>query len=228
LGHVRHPRAETTSRCTQRDRITPPREIAFASEYPAGNKLWKRLYSFTALLLIAPAIRADSRLLSAGPLFTKGNQIVDAAGKPQRLACVGWNGGNSVSPKLEGLDQVTPETTMRDMVRLGFNCIRVLTSARGVLDNTNRYLDTLDRVIDYAARIGLRVIVDMHNDEGGHSPKDNWGTAPVNGLWYDRGGASDGTDGGGNTGTIADSDFQQAWASLAKRWHGKPAVLGYA
>lgn len=176
---------------------------------------------------MATPVRADSRLLSAGPLFTAGNQIVDASGKPQRFACVGWNGGNSARPRLSGLDQVTLEATMRDMVRVGFNCVRVLTFARGALDNTNRYLDTLDRVIDYAGTIGLRVIVDMHNDEGGHGPKDNWGTAPVNGLWYDKGGASDGTDGGGNIGTITDADFQQAWVTLAKRWKGKTAILGY-
>jgi len=160
-------------------------------------------------------------------LFTNGSQIVDGAGLPQRLACVGWNGGNNIHPKLSGLDRVSYQTTLSDMVRLGFNCTRVLTFARGVLDNTNHYLDLLDQVIDYAGSIGLRVVVDIHNDEGGHSDKDNWGTAPVNGLWYDKGGASDGTDGGGNTGTIGDAEFQQAWVRLATRWKGKPAILGY-
>jgi len=176
--------------------------------------------------IVAPAMARGS-LLSAGPLFTRGSQIVDAAGSPQRLACVGWNGGNSITPHLEGLDQVTYQATMSDMVRLGFNCVRVLTFARGVLDNTGGYLNTLDNVIDYAGTIGLRVIVDIHNDEGGHGPQDNWGTAPVNGLWYDKGGASNGTDTGGNTGTITDADFQQAWVALATRWKDKPAVLGY-
>jgi aryl-phospho-beta-D-glucosidase BglC (GH1 family) len=137
-----------------------------------------------ALLLFLISWPADAAggLLSPGPLFTRGNQIVDAAGKPQRLACVGWNGGNSVRPRLSGLDQVSLETTLSDMVRLGFNCTRVLTSARGVLDNTNGFLNTLDRAVDRAGAIGLRVIVDIHNDEGGHGTRDNWGTAPVNGL----------------------------------------------
>jgi aryl-phospho-beta-D-glucosidase BglC (GH1 family) len=184
--------------------------------------------SFVILCLVTgPASAADGQILSAGPFFTKGNQIVDASGNPQRLACVGWNGGNSVRPRLSGLNQVSYQTTMSDMVRLGFNCTRVLTSARGVLDNTNGYLDTLDHVLDYAGVIGLRVIVDIHNDEGGHGTRDNWGTAPVNGIWYDKGGASDGTDRGGNTGTISDADFQQAWLTLAARWKEKPAVLGY-
>ena len=165
---------------------------------------------------------AAGGLLSPGPLFTRGNQIVDSAGRPQRLACVGWNGGNSVKPRLSGLDQVSLEATMSDMVRLGFNCVRVLNSARGVLDNTNGYLNTLDRVIDYAGTIGLRVVVDIHNDEGGHSPKDNWGTAPVNGLWYDKGGATDGTDGGGNTGTISDEEFQRAWSRSRQGGRASP------
>jgi len=185
------------------------------------------IVSSVALCLIAGTAWAEGGLLSAGPLFTNGNQIVDASGHPQRLACVGWNGGNSVRPRLSGLNQVSYQTTLSDMVRLGFNCTRVLTSARGVLDNSNGYLDTLDKVIDYAGSIGLRVIVDIHNDEGGHGTRDNWGTAPVNGLWYDKGGASDGTDGGGNTGTIGDADFQLAWVNMATRWKDKPAILAY-
>ena len=191
--------------------------------------MWNRYLVGASIVLcaIAGPACAQSKLLSPGPLFTDGNQIVDAAGVPQRLACVGWNGGNSVRPRLSGLNRVTYQTTMSDMVRLGFNCTRVLTSARGVLDNTGDYLGLLDRVIDYAGTIGLRVIVDMHNDEGGHSARDNWGTAPPNGLWYDKGGASDGTDGGGNPGTIADADFEEAWVKLAARWKDKPAILGY-
>ena len=183
--------------------------------------------AWLGLCAIAAPVSAQGRLLSPGPLFTEGNQIVDAAGAPQRLACVGWNGGNSVRPRLSGVNRVTYQATMADMVRLGFNCVRVLTSARGVLDNANDYLGLLDRVIDYAGGIGLRVIVDMHNDEGGHSARDNWGTAPPNGLWYDKGGASDGTDGGGNPGTITDADFREAWLKLAARWKDKPAVLAY-
>lgn len=182
--------------------------------------------AYAALLLMGGTAWADGSLLSAGPLSTKGNQIVDAAGNPQRLACIGWNEGNSVHPHLAGLDQVAVRATLADMVRLGFNCTRVLTFARGVLDNIG-YLKTLDEVIDNAGAVGIRVIVDIHNDEGGHGDKDNWGTAPVNGLWYDKGGATDGTDGGGNTGTISDADFQQAWVKLATRWKDKPAILGY-
>ena len=183
--------------------------------------------SCAALCLMAGPAWAGGELLSEGPLFTNGNQIVDGAGHPQRLACVGWNGGNSVRPRLSGLNQVSYRNTLSDMVRLGFNCVRVLTSARGALDNTNGYLDILDQAIDYAGAIGLRVIVDIHNDEGGHGTRDNWGTAPVNGLWYDKEGASDGTDGGGNVGTIGDADFQRAWVNLAARWKDKPAILGY-
>ncbi len=182
---------------------------------------------YFVVCVLAGIAWADGALLSPGPLFTEGNQIVDHAGKPQRLACIGWNGGNSMRPRLSGLDRISLEATMSDMVRLGFNCVRVLTFARGVLDNTGAYLDLLDGVIDHAGRIGLRVIVDIHNLEGGHGTKDNWGTATVNGMWYDKGGASDGTDGGGNTGTITDADFQAAWVKLARRWKDKPAIVAY-
>lgn len=69
--------------------------------------------SCVTLYLIAGPAWADGRLLSDGPLFTNGNQIVDASGNPQRLACVGWNGGNSVRPRLSGLNQVSYQTTFR-------------------------------------------------------------------------------------------------------------------
>src|SRR5208282_3359406 len=99
--------------------------------------MWNRdLFGASIVLCAIAGPACAQKLLSAGPLFTDGNQIVDAAGVPQRLACVGWNGGNSVRPRLSGLNRVTYQTTMSDMVRLGFNCTRVLTSARGVLDNT--------------------------------------------------------------------------------------------
>ena len=44
---------------------------------------------YVAVFLIAEPAKPDGRLLSAGPFFTKGNQIVDSSGNPQRLACVG-------------------------------------------------------------------------------------------------------------------------------------------
>jgi endoglucanase len=201
--------------------------MEYNQSYGSTSMSARESFILGTLFLVTMPVWAASRLLSPGPLFTKGSQIVDSEGIPQRLACVGWNGGNSVKPSLSGLDQVSYQATMSDMVRLGFNCVRVLNSARGVLNNTGGYLDLLDKVIDQAGAIGLRVIVDIHNDEGGHSAKDDWGSAPVNGLWYDKGGASDGSDGGGNTGTISDADFQRAWTSLAVRWKDKPAILGY-
>jgi hypothetical protein len=44
------------------------------------------LASCAGLILISASAQAAGSLLSAGPLFTKGNQIVDGAGLPQRLA----------------------------------------------------------------------------------------------------------------------------------------------
>lgn len=56
------------------------------------------------LILISASAQAAGSPLSAGPLFTKGNQIVDGGVVPQRLACIDWNGGNHVKPGLSGLD----------------------------------------------------------------------------------------------------------------------------
>ncbi len=164
-------------------------------------------------------------LIPTGACKTNGNQIVDVNGNPIRLKCVGWNGGNTINAtQLEGFSNASYQTHIDNMIRLGFNCARILTPARGVL-NGESLLSTYDQMLDYAATKGFRFIVDIHNAEGTNS--GNFGTQPPNGLWYDSGGASNGTDGGGTTGTITDALFTQAWQTLATRWKNKPAILAY-
>lgn len=164
-------------------------------------------------------------LLPAGPMHTLGNQIVDQNNNPVRITSIGWNGGNDVNAtQLEGFPNASFQTHIDNMIRLGFNCARILTTARGVLNGIS-LLAIYDQMIDYAGTKGFRFIVDIHNDEGTSS--GNFGVQPPNGMWYDSGGASNGTDGGGTTGTITDALFLQAWQTLATRWRGKPGILGY-
>jgi len=49
----------------------------------------------------------------------------------------------------------------------------------------------------------------------------------ANGLWYDVGGASDGTDGCGTTGTVTDAKFLADWQAVATRYQGNDTVIGY-
>lgn len=158
------------------------------------------------LLLLAPAAFAQvarPTLLPPGELSTRGNQIVDQKGRPVRLACVGWN---------EMTEHIPLEDQTRRMAELGFNCIRY--SWVNATKETD--LATIDRVAAAAAKAGLRMVLDNHSNEPGHGDRDNWGAQQKNGLWYDKGGASDDTDGGGNPGTVTDASFLADWQYIAR------------
>jgi endoglucanase len=143
-----------------------------------------------------------STLLPSGYFSTKGNQLVDRKGRPVRLACVGWNQVN---------EKIGLATQTRLMAAHGFNCIRISwVNARMRQD-----LQKIDRIAAAAAEAGLRLVIDNHTNNPGHGERDNWGAQQRNGLWYDLGGASDGTDGGGNRGTTTDAKFQADWEAGA-------------
>jgi endoglucanase len=153
-------------------------------------------------------------LLPPGDFSTKGNQIVDRDGHPVRLACVGWNQVDESIP-------LERQTAM--MAADGFNCIRFSWVNATMRQN----LVTIDRIVAAARRADLRVVLDNHTNEPGHGERDNWGSQQPNGLWYDVGGASDGTDGGGNPGTVTDAKFLSDWQAVARHFAGNPTVIGY-
>lgn len=164
---------------------------------------------------IPPSV-ADQQvtLLPPGPLSTKGNQIIDQHGRPVRLACIGWNEVN---------EHIPLEAQTHLMARYGFNCIRF----SWVNATMHKDLAMIDRIAAAAGKAGLRLVLDNHTNEPGHSERDNWGAQQKNGLWYDLGGGSDGTDGGGNRGTTTDEKFLADWQAVAKHFAGNQTVIGY-
>ena len=48
-----------------------------------------------------------------------------------------------------------------------------------------------------------------------------------NGLWFNTGPGTDGTDGAGNKGTISAAKFQEDWVAFARHWAGNPTVIGF-
>jgi endoglucanase len=169
------------------------------------------------LLMLVPAVAiaaSPGTLLPPGEFSTKGNQIVDRQGRPVRLACVGWNQIYETPP----LDR-----QMAMIADMGFNCIRH-SWANATKDME---IAMVDRMAVAAAKVGLRLIIDNHTNEAGHGERDNWGAQQKNGLWYDLGGGSDGTDGGGNPGTVTDAKFLADWESVARHYVGNPVIIGY-
>jgi uncharacterized protein YmfQ (DUF2313 family) len=182
------------------------------------------------------------QLLPAGPLSTSGSQIVDQHGNPVRIASIGWSGSNQRGGVPEGLDQVNYQTLLNQVVSIGYNTIRLTFCDASVINNDMpaaglinttlnptmaglTCLQVHDLIIGYCGSIGLRVIIDSHNNEGANTL--NFGANQPNGLWYDLGGGSDGTDQGGNTGTVTDAAFLAMWQSIATRYGSYAAIVGY-
>jgi endoglucanase len=175
------------------------------------------LLSMAGLVMLAPATlmaAPPGTLLPPGELSTKGNQIIDRQGRPVRLACIGWNQIYE-TPSLERQTALIAEH--------GFNCIRHAWA------NATKDMEIamVDRMAAAAEKVGLRLVIDNHTNEAGHGERDNWGAQQKNGLWYDLGGGSDGTDGGGNPGTVTDARFLADWESVARHFVGNPTIIGY-
>ena len=209
------------------------------------NHVLKRAAAAAALMLLPFSLAfAQPLTLPDGYLSTRGNQIVDNQGTPVRIAAVGWNGADGGSYAPQGLDKINYRTTMRQMMDAGFNTVRIAFSDRMLTEDPQRNaidyrrnpellglsaLEVLDRIIDYAGEIGLKVILDHHNNEGGSRPY-RLGGQQRNGLWFDRGPGStndDNGDGTGNPGTVTAAMFRANWVILAQRYAGKPAVIGF-
>ena len=63
----------------------------------------------------------------------------------------------------------------------------------------------MDKIIDYAGQIGLKVILDNHSSAAGGGPNDN-------GLWYDDG--------------YTEAQWISTWQSLATQYAGNSTVIG--
>jgi endoglucanase len=155
--------------------------------------------------------RLETWLLPPGYLHTAGSQIVDEAGVPVRIASVGWN---------QAFDN--PDAILPKIARAGFNAVRV-----SWVDATMQSdLKTIDAIVAAAGRSGVKVILDHHTNEAG-TAADGWGAQQKNGLWYDSGPGTDGTNGAGVKGTVTQATFQAHWVEVAKRYTGNSTVIGF-
>lgn len=158
--------------------------------------------------------------LGTGWLSTSGNQIVDAAGHHMQIAGVNWFGFESTTLAPHGLWARGYKDMMQQMVDLGFNTIRLpfssemlhTAAAPNGIDFTKNpdlqglsALQVMDKIVDYAGQLGLRIILDHHRSGAGAGTSDN-------GLWYD--------------GTYTQAQWIADWKMLAARYAGKPAVIG--
>lgn len=155
-----------------------------------------------------------------GWLSTSGNQIVDSAGHSVQIAGVNWFGFESSTFAPHGLWTRGYKDMMDQMVDLGFNTIRLPFSSEMLHTNAApngidfgknpdlqglSALQIMDKIVDYAGEVGLKIILDHHRSNAGAGTSEN-------GLWYN-------------------SQYTQAawindWKMLAARYADDPAVIG--
>ena len=157
---------------------------------------------------------------AAGWLSTSGNQIVDASGNTVQIAGVNWFGFESSNLAPHGLWTRGYRDMMKQMVDLGFNTIRLpfssemlhTTAAPNGIDFSKNpdlqglsALQIMDKIVDYAGQIGLKIILDHHRSDSGAGTSGN-------GLWYDA--------------QHSHAEWVSDWAMLATRYASKPQVIG--
>jgi Ca2+-binding RTX toxin-like protein len=155
-----------------------------------------------------------------GWLHTDGSQIVDSAGQEFKISAVNWFGMEGTNYAPGGLDVRSYTSMMDQMVELGFNAIRLPFSnqlfdagstPRGINFGLNPDLQGLtglqimDKIVDYAGKIGLRLILDNHRSAAGDGTQ--------NGLWYDS--------------HYTESRWISDWKMLAGRYADDPTVIGF-
>jgi len=163
--------------------------------------------------------------LGEGFWHTRGNQILDSANRPVRIAGINWYGFETPEAVPGGLQLQDYRTIIQTIKRSGYNTIRIPFSNQMVetpavptaIQFTNKSgpinadlkglnsLEILDKIIAYAGQQGLKVILDDHRSEAGD------GTG-LSGLWF--------------TQAYPESAWIADWQMLAKRYANDPTVLG--
>lgn len=175
------------------------------------------------LALPAPARAAGG--FGSGYWQASGNQILDAAGNPVRIAGINWYGFETANAVVHGLWSVDYHSMVDTIKSLGYNTIRLPFSNQMIRDDRvpsaisfnssagpiNQdlqgltSLQILDKIVEYAGTAGLKIVLDNHRSEAGNS-------AEQNGLWY--------------TADFPEQTWIDDWVMLANRYLGNPTVVG--
>ncbi len=167
------------------------------------------------------------RAQGTGYWHTSGNEILDSTNKVVRIAGINWSGFETSAAVVHGLYAQDYKYILDGIKSNGYNTVRlpfsnqmvetpiVPTSAYVAFSNASGPINTdlqglnslqiLDRIVEYAGQIGLRVILDNHRSEAGE-------TAEANGLWY--------------TDAYPESAWISDWEMLAERYAGNVTVIG--
>jgi endoglucanase len=155
----------------------------------------------------------------AGFWHTSGGQILDAANQPVRIAGVNWFGLETANYAPHGLWTRDYRSMLDQMKQLGYNTIRLPYSNQlfdaGSVPNSIDFsggknadlqglngLGIMDKLVAYAAQIGLKIILDRHRPDSGAQSA----------LWY--------------TAQYSEARWISDWRMLAQHYAGNPTVVG--
>jgi len=160
---------------------------------------------------------SQSLAVGDGYWHTNGSQILDSNNQPVKIAGINWFGIETASYAPHGLWSRGYQEMMDQIKTLGFNTIRLPYSNEalkaGVMPNGIDYaknpdlkdlnpLQVMDKIVDYAGKIGLKIILDRHRpDSTGQSS-----------LWY--------------SGSVPESKWISDWEMLAKHYTGNTTIIG--
>jgi endoglucanase len=174
----------------------------------------------------AALLPAAANAQGAGYWHTSGSTILDSNNKQVRIAGVNWYGFETGTATVSGLTVQDYKSILTTIKTEGFNSIRIPLSSQVIetpgTDLAINYsngagpintdlkglnsLQVLDKIVDYAGALGLKIILDHHRSDAGAS-------AEGNGLWY--------------TAAYPESAWIADWVALANRYAGNPAVIGF-
>jgi aryl-phospho-beta-D-glucosidase BglC (GH1 family) len=212
--------------------IAPGASISFGFNGSPGNPVAPRNYAFNGVTVGTPTpaptisiadaskLEGNASATTTGFFGTSGSQIVDSNGSPVKIAGVNWFGMETANYTPHGLWTRGYKEMMDQMKQLGFNTIR-LPYSNQALDAASKpnsidynknpdlqglnALGIMDKIVDYAGQIGLRIILDHHRSTAGNSAQEN-------GLWY--------------TPEYPESRWISDWVMLATRYKNNPTVIG--
>ncbi len=201
----------------------------FPSYSQIGNRHKAICLAITIIFtLLVPCAFAQG----AGYWHTSGSQIQDSNNQRVRIAAINWYGFETTDQIVHGLWAQDYHTILNQIKSNGYNTIRLPYSnqmvenpivptnftqnVNGQSVNTDlvglNALQVMDKIVQGAAAINLRIILDNHRSNAGNS-------AAENGLWY-------------INGSFPESAWINDWTTLTTRYSslrtadGNPVVIG--
>jgi endoglucanase len=157
------------------------------------------------------------------PLHTDGHEIVDATGKPVRLASANWYGFDQKEYVVGGLDHAPLQTIVGEIRQMGLNSVRLPWANETLEKNPlvpdyavkanpqfkgKHAMEIMDAVIGALARAHIMVILDNHVSRADWCCNDGDG----NGLWYNA--------------DYPETQWLADWQTIARRYRHQRWVVG--